>query len=53
LRHGEQCGLIAKVISPGAVLLLERAAMHVAFFHLDPKRLEERNRKPKTKNQRR
>src|SRR5439155_11451981 len=53
LRHGQQRGLIAKSISAGTHFLLQLAAMHVTFFHLDPKRPEERNRKPKTKNQRR
>jgi hypothetical protein len=27
--------------------------MHLTFFHVDPKRREQQNRKPKTKNQRR
>src|SRR5262249_45591593 len=53
LCNGEERRLITKVISPGADLLLDLAAMHLPFFHVDPKRSEECNRKPEKKNQRR
>ena len=53
LRDGKKRRLIAKVISSGAHLLIELAAMHVTSFHVDPKRRDQRKRKPSTKNQRR
>ena len=47
---GKQRRLIAEVPSPGADLLLPLAAMHLTFFHVNPKRYEQPKRKPKTKN---
>ena len=43
--------MIAEVPFPGADLLLHLAAMHLTFFHVDPKRCEQPKRKPKRKNQ--
>ena len=45
--------MIAKVVSAGANLPIDLASMYFTFFHVDPKRREQRKRKSSTKNQKR